>query len=92
MCKIEHELYTLLMLNMYLACHIVLNTEMWSQIYNINVVKNTPFSGNILSSQNVGSVDLLSHFTSIEVQFLDLLVFLCGAGCPGNPCYGVKRA
>ena len=28
-----------------------------------------------------GSVPLLSHFTSSEVRFLDL-VFLCGAGCP----------
>ena len=33
-----------------------------------------------------GSVALLSHFTSSEVRFLDL-VFLRGAGCPGNPCY-----
>ena len=33
-----------------------------------------------------GSIDLLSHFTSSEVHYLDL-VFLSGAGCPGNPCY-----
>ena len=30
-----------------------------------------------------GSVALLSHFTSSEVRFLDL-VFLRGAGCPGT--------
>ena len=29
------------------------------------------------------SVALLSHFTSSEVRFLDL-VFLCDAGCPGG--------
>ena len=38
---------------------------------------------------NLGSVDLLLHFTSSEVRFLDL-VFLCGAGVPGNLCYGVQ--
>ena len=36
-----------------------------------------------------GSVALLLHFTSSEVRFLDL-VFLRGAGGPGNPCYGVQ--
>ena len=35
----------------------------------------------------VCNIALLSHFTSSEVRFLDL-VFLRGAGCPGNPRYG----
>ena len=37
----------------------------------------------------LGSVALLLHFTSSEVRFLDL-VFLRGAGGPGNPCYRVQ--
>ena len=39
--------------------------------------------------QEKGSVALLLHFTSSEVRFLDL-VFLRGAGGPGNLCYGVQ--
>ena len=42
-------------------------------------------------SKDNGSVALLLHFTSSEVRFLDL-VFLCGAGGPGNTCYGFKCA
>ena len=36
-----------------------------------------------------GSVALLWHYTSSVVRFLEL-VFLHGAGGPGNPCYGVQ--
>ena len=42
-----------------------------------------------ISSSLNGSVALLLHFTSSEVRFLGL-VFLRGAGGPGNPCYGVQ--
>ena len=39
---------------------------------------------NLMNFSN-GSVALLSHFTSSEVRYLDL-IFLRGAGRPGNPC------
>ena len=48
MCKIEHELYTLFMLNMYLACHIVLNTAMYVDVESnillrTSMLSKTPF-------------------------------------------------
>ena len=39
---------------------------------------------------DIGSVDLLSHCPSSEVQFLYLVFFFAGAGDLGNPCYGVQ--
>ena len=51
------------------------------------------FEANSVASLNCtsdcGSIALLLHFTSSEVLFLDL-VFLHGAGGPGNPFYGVQ--